>query len=54
MKTAYKNLEYIEELSLKKEKSNTLKNVFQLLLNFSVLYIFSKIYVDIWRSLAGH
>jgi hypothetical protein len=54
MKTAYKNLEYIEELSFKKDKPSTLKNVFQLLLNLAVLYAGSKIYIDIWRSLTGH
>jgi hypothetical protein len=54
MKIAYKNLEYTEELLLKKDKSSTLKNVFQLLLNLSVLYIASKLYVDIWRFLTGH
>jgi hypothetical protein len=54
MKTAYKGLEYKEELLLQKEKPSTLNNVFQLLLNLGVLYIASKLYVDIWRSLTGH
>ena len=54
MKTAYKNLKYIEELSPKKDKHSTLKNVFQLLLNLAVIYIGSQIYIDIWRSLTGH
>jgi hypothetical protein len=53
MKTTYKNLEYIEELSFK-SKPNRLIYVYQLLLNLAALYIASKIYVDIWRSLTGH
>jgi hypothetical protein len=54
MKTAYSNLEYVEELSFKKDKPGILKNIFQLLLNLAVIYLGSKIYVDIWRSLTGH
>jgi hypothetical protein len=54
MKTAYKNLEYIEKVSFKKNKPSILKNVFQLLLNLAVIYIGSQIYIDIWRSLTGH
>jgi hypothetical protein len=54
MKTAYKNLEYVEDLSFKKDKPSILKNVFQLFLNISILYIASKLYVDIWRSMTGH
>ena len=54
MKTAYKNLEYVEELSFKKDKPSILKNVFQLFLNIGILYIASKLYVDIWRSMTGH
>jgi len=53
MKTAYRDLKYIEDLSFKK-KSGILKNVLQLLLNLAVIYVGSKIYVDIWRSLTGH
>ena len=54
MKTAYKSLEYAEDLSFKKNKSSVLNNVFQLLLNLAVIYLGSKIYVDVWRSLTGH
>ena len=54
MKTSYKNLEYIEKLSFKKNKSSILKNVFQLFLNLVVIYIGSQVYIDIWRSLTGH
>jgi hypothetical protein len=53
MKTAYRNLEEIKKLPLK-NKPNVSIYVYQLLLNLAVLYIASKIYVDIWRSLAGH
>jgi hypothetical protein len=54
MKTAYKNLEYIEGLSFKKEKPSILKNVFELFLNLGIFYIASKLYVDLWRSMTGH
>ena len=54
MKTAYKKLEYTEELSFKKDKSGILKNVLQLLLNLAVIYIGSQVYIEIWRSLTGH
>jgi hypothetical protein len=53
MKTAYRNLEEIKKLPLK-NKPNTLIYVYQLLLNLAALYVASKIYVDIWRSLTGH
>jgi hypothetical protein len=54
MKTAYKDLEYREGLSFKKDKPSVLNNIFQLLLNLVVIYVGSKIYIDIWRSLMGH
>jgi hypothetical protein len=54
MKTLYKNLEHIEELSFKQDKPSILKNALQLLLNLGVFYIASKLYVDIWRSVTGH
>lgn len=54
MKTAYRSLEYAEDLSFKKNKSSVLNKVFELLLNIVVIYLGSKIYVDIWRSLTGH
>jgi hypothetical protein len=54
MKTAYRDLEYVEELLFKKNKSSILKNVFQLLLNLAVIYVGSQIYIDVWRSLTGH
>ena len=54
MKTAYRDLEYAEKLSFKKDKPSILKNVFQLLLNLVVIYIGSQIYIDVWRSLTGH
>jgi len=54
MKTAYRNLEYVEELSFKKDKSGILKNVFQLSLNLAVIYVGSQIYINVWRSLTGH
>jgi hypothetical protein len=54
MKTAYKNLEYIKELSPKKGEPSTLKNIFQLLLNLAVIYMGSQIYIDVWRSFMGH
>jgi hypothetical protein len=53
MKTAYRNLEEIKKLPLK-NKHNTSIYVYQLLLNLAALYVASKIYVDIWRSLTGH
>jgi hypothetical protein len=53
MKTAYTDLGYTEELSLKK-KSSILNNIVQLLLNLAAIYVCSKIYIDILRSLAGH
>jgi|APGre2960657505_1045072.scaffolds.fasta_scaffold73471_3 hypothetical protein len=54
MKTAYRDLEYLEKLSFKKDKPGILKNVFQLFLNLAILYIGSKIYINILRSLTGH
>ena len=54
MKTVYKYLGYLEELSFKKDSPSTLNNIFQLFLNLGVLYIASKLYVDIWRSMTGH
>ena len=54
MKTAYRDLEYAEELSFKKNKTSILNNVFQLFLNLAVIYIGSQIYVYILRSLEGH
>ena len=54
MKTAYRDLEYVEELSFKKNKSSILMNVFQLFLNLAVIYVGSQIYIDVWRSLTGH
>ena len=53
MKTAYRNLEEVKNLPLK-NKPNALIYVYQLLLNLAALYVASKIYVDIWRSLMGH
>jgi hypothetical protein len=53
MKTAYRNLEEVKKLPLK-NKPNVLIYVCQLLLNLAALYIASKIYVNIWRSLTGH
>jgi len=53
MKTAYRNLEEVKKIPLK-NKPNVLIYVFQLLLNLAALYIASKIYVNIWRSLTGH
>ena len=54
MKTAYKDLEYLGKLSFKKNKPSILKNAFQLFLNIAIIYIGSKIYIDIWRSFTGH
>jgi hypothetical protein len=54
MKTEYKNLECLEGVSFKKDKPSILKNVFQLFLNLGILYIASKLYIDIWRSMTGH
>ena len=53
MKTTYKKLEEVKKLPLK-NKPNASIYVYQLLLNLVVLYVASKIYVDIWRSLTGH
>jgi len=53
MKTAYRNLEEVKKLPLK-NKLNASIYVYQLLLNLAALYVASKIYVDIWRSLTGH
>jgi hypothetical protein len=53
MKTAYRNLEEVKKLPLK-NKTNASIYVYQLLLNLAALYVASKIYVDIWRSLTGH
>jgi hypothetical protein len=53
MKTAYRNLEKVKELPLKNNPNASIQ-VYQLLLNLAALYVASKIYVDIWRSLTGH
>jgi len=53
MKTAYRNLEEVKKLPIK-NKSRASIYIYQLLLNLAALYVASKIYVDIWRSLTGH
>lgn len=54
MKIKHKILDNVIYLPQEKKKSNTLQNIFQLIITLGLLNIANKITIDIWRSLTGH
>jgi hypothetical protein len=54
MKLKHKVLDNVIFLPQQKKKSNTFKNIIQLVIMFVFLNIANKITIDIWRSLTGH
>jgi hypothetical protein len=53
MKVAYKKMDNVIELPVKKQKNKT-NNILQLTITLAALYIANEIGIDVWRSLTGH
>ena len=54
MKVAQKHSNNVVQFRLKTQKPKTTKNIVQLMLTLSALYVANDITIDIWRSLTGH
>ena len=54
MKVAQKHSNNVVQFRLKTQKPKTTKNIAQLMLTLSALYVANDITIDIWRSLTGH
>lgn len=54
MKVAQKHLDNVVQFRLKTQKPKTAKNIIQLILTLTALYVANDITINIWRSLTGH
>jgi len=52
--TAYKNIDDVLGLYVKKRKTPAYHHIFQIAINIIGIYLVNKIHVDVWRSLTGH